>query len=579
MPLDLFNDQLDDTPASAGSDGFAGVDTEGKPNQLPPEILRGGGNIWMDANGLAQTRPGLRYNSLLNAGEIGAGSIRVQGLAYYDTPVVERLLAVRNGKLYEIDSADFDSLAIHLPGPAPSATATVKFAQLIDRMFYSDGVLRWSLYTSAWSHGGVTAFSNTAPMPVWATLISHNFRLLAVESKGHKLYASAIGQAHAAADWAQTDNIRVGTGEGDPIKALVSGQGGNLIVLNLGSAWLVDTTEPLLANWTVRKLTDVAGCVEGKTAVAIGQDVFFLSRYGVVSLGALSNTDSINPATTLSAPMQGYIDRINWLEIGSAFATVWQDLYLLALPLDGDSQPGVILAFNVRTRRWMSPWSPGVQGVLVGEIGGAAVLIDEADCFLVDEAGAVLLDSGEATPDLTALEFDGLCAAAVSRFDGRQETHLADSIGRIYRIDPTYEKDDTNPTSSQDIASWALLKAYDFGLPQHYKQPFLLELLFERSTASAVQVNFLRDGRLGFPDVPLAECEVVAAALTTGNLTSFPIVFPVVFTPNAVYQAMFHLRALPRFREAGFLIHATRGRLRLRSARFAAFIDTPDLIR
>lgn len=578
--MQLFNDALDDTPADAGSSGFSGMDASTKPNQLPPDMLRDGRNLWMDGNGLAQTRPGLRLNAFLDPGTaLVAGDTRVQGAGYYDTPTTEALLAVRNGKLFAVDSSDASAAFTHLAGPTPSATAAVKFAQLIDRMFYSDGTLRWALYNAGWTFGTVATFSTAAAMPTWATIIAHNFRLLAVEAKGYKLYASAVASAHNPADWVPTENIRVGTGEGDPIKALISSQGGNLIVLNLGSVWLVDTTEAALANWTVRKITDVAGCVEGKTAVAIGQDVFFLSRYGVVSLGALSDNISLNPATTLSAPVQPYIDRINWLAVSTAFATVWQELYLLALPLDDDTLPTIILPFNVRTRRWMTPWTVGSQGVLTGTTSGAAVLIDEADFFLVDETGAVLLDSGVATPSLTALEFAGLSGAALTRFDGKQETVIGDAVGRVLRIDPTTERDDTNPTSSQPIESWATLKALDFELPQNLKQPFTLDVQFERSTATGCQLNLVRDGQLTYPNITLAASEVIASGLATGNLTALPLVFPLVFKPNTTYRRAFHLRDKPRFIECGLQVYSPRGRLRLRSAKFSAFVDSVELTR
>lgn len=578
MPV-LFNDALDDQPADAGSDGFTGVDVAAKPNQLTPDLVRDGLNLHMDATGIAQTRPGMRLVDFIDDGSaLSPGDIRIQGGGYYDTPTTEALLVVRNGKLYSVDSAQ-PGAAFNLHAtPTPSATAAVKFAQLVDRMFYSDGALRWALDAGGWTYGNVAAFSTGAAMPAWATLCAHNFRLLAVEQKGHKLYASAVASAHNAADWVPTENIRVGSGEGDPIKALISGQGGNLIVLNLGSAWMVDTTAPALADWIVRKITDVAGCVAGNTAQAVGQDVFFLSRYGVVSLGALADNISISPATTLSAPMQSYIDRINWSVIDTAYATLWQELYLLALPLDDDTQPSVILPFNVRTRRWMTPWVTASRGILTGATGGAAVAVDEDDFCLIDETGAVILDSGTSTPTLEGLEFAGISAGMLTRFSGKQETLIGDSVGRLLRFDADYERDDSNPTSSRPIESWATLKAFDFDTPQNYKQPFSLDVQFERSTARDVQLNLVRDGQLIYPDAALADCEIIARGLTTGNLDSFPIVFPLVFKANKTYRKGFHLRNLPRFKECSLQVHAASGRLRLRSARFSAFIDTPDIV-
>jgi hypothetical protein len=581
MTLSLFNDSLDDVPVSAGCDGFSGVDIASKANLLSPDIVRDGRNVWMDSNQLLQTRPGLRFNVLLNTGTAGLASPRIQGLGYYDTPLIERTLAVRAGKLYEINGADVSAPFNELTGPTPDPTANVRFMQLVDRMFYVDTVLRWAHYDSGpgWTHGTVTAFDTAAPMPDWLTICAHGFRMLAVESKGYKIYASAIGQAKDAADWVQTENIRVGTGEGDPITALISGQAGNLIVLNLGSAWVVDTTDPQLANWIVRKITDVAGCVEGKTAVSFGQDVIFLSRHGVVTLGALANIDSISSAQTLSAPVQPIIDRINWAAIGNAFATLWQDLYLLAVPLDNETHPSLILPFNMRTRRWMTPWAATLGGVILGDLGGASLFTDETGLFLEDEDGNLILDSGGSPADpLEAVPFEGFSAALVTRFAGRQETLIGDTTGRLLKIDPSYEKDDNGPADSQDVPSWVTLKAHDFDFPQHDKQPFWLEVEFRKSTANGVQLNLVRDGLLTYPEQSLDDCEIIARPLTTGTLGVFPIVFPLEFKPNANYRRTFHIRNQPRFRECGLQVHCPRGRLSLRSARFSVFLDTPNLI-
>lgn len=604
--MQLFNDALDDTPVDAGTEGFLGMDSTTKADQLTPEMLRDGLNLWMDGSGIAQTRPGLRLNGFLGDGEVEDSSI--QGAGYYDTPSTEELLVVCNGQVFAVHSSDYLAAYNVIPGPTATVGASVKFAQLVDRMFYNDGTLHWLMDSSGWTHGTVTQFANTTAMPTWAQICAHNFRLLAVEAKGHRIYASAVATAHNAADWVQTENIRVGTGEGDPISAMLSGQGANLVVLNLGSVWLVDTTGPSLANWVVRKITDVTGCVEGKTAMAIGQDVLFLSRYGVVSLGALADNISLNPASTLSAPIQPYIDRINWLAIKSAFATVWQELYLLAVPLDEDDRPSVILPYNVRTRRWMCPWEIGSQGLLTGDLEGASAITDEADAFLVDELGAILIDGdgtlvtpiyvvdednnalvdedgaglvdvGAVSPELESLEYGGISGAVLTRFSGKQETILGDNVGRLLRLDPSIERDDTNPTSNQPIETWGLLKSFTFDYPQHYKQPFSLRVQFEGSTSASCQINLVRSGMRAYPQITLDESEAVVTGLLTGNLTTFPLIFPLVFKPNKTYRRAFHIRDKPRFTEASIQVHSSTGRLRLRSLGISAFIDSPDITR
>jgi hypothetical protein len=540
----LFNDQVDEVPEKADAKLFVGMDAATPASELAPGMIRKGENMWVDVDRLLQTRPAFKFNTLLNTSPGAGPSYRVQGAAYYDIPGFERILAVREGKLYEVVSADDNATNAHVTGPTPSASADISFAQLVATMLWTDGTLRFSFYSAGWTHGTVTTFSDASAMPTWSKLVAHGFRALALDPLTDKIYASAVGQASAAADWVKTENIRVGDGTGDPTLEMISGQNGLLIIVKEKSAWWVNTSAASVANWTSGRITGLTGCVEGKTAVQMGQDIYFLSREGVVSLGQLPNTDSISPADTLSAPMQPYIDRINWAAIGTAWGAPWRSLYVLALPVDSDTYPSLFLCYNTRLKAWATPWK----------------------CTLPNQS----LGAGTAT-------FAGWSAGVVTRFGKKQETLIGDTCGRLVRLDSTATKDESAAAASQEIVSWGTLRAFDFAHPDHLKQPFWLALEFFMSTANNVQINLVRDGLKAYPDKSLVDCEIIATGLRTNNLTSFPIIFPLIFQPNEAYLKNFHIREFDRFREAGIQFVSQAGRLRLRSLRMQAFIDTPLL--
>jgi hypothetical protein len=584
MPLDLYNDVLDDTPAMAESAGFIAADFATKGDGVPPDTIIAGENVYADESGHLATRPGLRWVTACDNGAITT-SAAVQGMAYYDTPEVESLVVARDGVLYDVRSDAPGATFNVLTGVTPtlSTSARVTFAQLVDRIFYVDGAaaLRWSRHASGtWTHGSVANFSNVdgttaGAMPAWGGVVAHQLRLFAWPADGSRLYASAIGTAHNVVDWRTVDNLRFGIGEGDPIVAAKSAQAGSLIVLTRSAVYAVDTRDAALANWTIVKITDLTGCAAARSAVTVGQDVLFLARYGVVNLGALADNISINPAATISAPMQPIIDRINWNAKDAIHATVWRDFYLLALPLDDDTMATIWLPFNLRTRRWAAPWRSALGGLVLGTYAGS-LFRDEAGSLLVSEAPEILGDAG-ASPSVTIVDDAGWSAAAVTLFDGRQETILADKAGRLLRIDPPTEKDDTSGDFSQDVSSWATLKAHDFGLPQHPKQPFSLEVVFFQSTAAGVQILYVPDNDLTFPRVELAEAQRIETNATTGTFGVFPILFPLRFRPNLQTRKTYHLRRFRRFRSASLQIYAARGRLRLRSMRMSAFVDSPQL--
>ncbi|WP_043586969.1 hypothetical protein [Geminisphaera colitermitum] len=592
MSLQLFSDTLDDDPATAACDGFVGADFATKPNLLAEGIVRAGENVWMDADRMVNTRPGLRMVSLLleNNEPLPADDeeMRIQGMGYYDTPDIERLIVARGGKLYAIHSDDAAALWTLLEGAPEIAPGPVRFCQMVDRLYYLDGagVLRWcALIVNTWEHGTITKFSNGTDMPAWQFLCAHQFRLCLVQRGGHRMYVSAVGQASAEADWIVTDNVRVGTGEGDPIRSLVSAMGGGLGVFCAGSVWSIDSSDPVVGNWSIMKVTDIAGCAEGNTVVAVGQDIYFLSQWGVCSLGALQTTDSISPASTISAPIQPFLDRINWSQIRNAWATVWGDLYLLALPLDEDTLPIKIFPFHLRTKTWMCPWTAKLAPLLLREEPtGPLALETEAGEFLIDEAGPapvgnVLADETTGTQGAVDLiPFRGFSCGIISRFGGLSETIIGDSNGRVFLLDPSWEKDDSLPNRSQEIPSWVTTKSLDFEFPSHLKQPFWMQVLFFKSTARGVQLNLVRDGLLSWPDTALEECEKIERFETMGGAAFFPITFPIHFQRTSSFEVKRHIRDMPRFLECGLQIHCARGRLRLRSVRFATFLDTPELL-
>lgn len=544
MILPITQDATDDAPDKAGAEAFTGCDVLTDPTKLGPETIRTGENIWFDADLLAQTRPGLRFNTALTRATVGAQPVKVRGLGYYDTPEREAVLVSGDGKLYEITGAGNAATSNELAN-SPSATAPMHFAQLVDKMYWSDGTLRWSLYTGGvWSHSSVLAFSNAAAMPAWGLICAHALRLLAYDPATDKIYASALGQASAPGDWVQTENIRVGTGEGDPVMALISGQNGYLIVIKERSAWYVDTSDASVANWTSQRITNLAGAVAGRTAVQIGQDVFFLSSFGVVALGALATTNAISEAVNLSRPLQPFIDRINPAALGTAWATLWRDHYLLAVPLDSATQPSHFLPFNTTTRRWGTPWTCTMPANSVG----------------------------------SGVAFTGWSGGVAANFGGTQETLIADNTGRVFRLDRTYEKDESAPDITQEIVSWLTIRACDHELPEHWKQPLLAIVEFFNSTGADVQVNLVRDGRRAYPAIALNACEVIASALATNALMTFPIKFPWQFQANAGYTRQFPLRGRGRYKHASLQIVSRKNRLKLRAARLASFVDAPDLM-
>jgi len=540
----MFNDAIDDQPHSQQALGFEGVDMVTPPAQLPPGLLSDAINIICDGDGLAKSRPALKLNAFLSGTTVGGsygynGYTIVRGLCYYDLPDYEGTICHQDGKILAIPSAANVATPTGVFAPLSFNATPVDTVQMIDTLYYLlDGFLCWTKYTGGvWTNGLVTTFSSGAAMPAWSRIVSQGFRLLLMEANGYKLYASAIGAAALPANWVSTDNIRVGTGTGDPARGLVASQGGFVTMLNAQSVYQIDVSNPTVANWSGLRVTSAVGCVEGRTAVAFGQDVYFLARPGVVSLGSLTDTLSLAPSATLSAPLQPIIDRINWTYISTAFATSWRELYLLAVPLDSDTRPKHLLAFHTRLKRWMGIW---------------------------DFTTAVAATQ----PNADNVSFAGFTCGTVCNFGDKAETLLADNTGRVLRIDATAVADAWYNGGATAFYSIIVTRAFAHDAVDCLKQPMLLEFEQVDALSTAVFSFYLPD------DAPT---QTIA---TYANWPTYRIANGAAYDPAAgVDRKRYSLRNYARNRDARAELYSVNasGGLRLRAVKSTAYIDPPQL--
>ena len=533
----MFNDAIDDQPHHQLCAGFEGVDMTTPPALLPPGLLSDGRNIVCDGDGLAKNRPGLRFNTFLS-NTVYSDSDPVRGLVYYDLPGYEFLVGFYGSLIWSVPSANNNATATsHLAVPSPYTTP-IESVQMIDTLYtLHSGVLRWIKYNSAssWTTGTISSFSNGSPMPLWSRISSQGFRILLLETDGYQLYTSAVGDATLSAHWVKTENIKVGTGTGDPGRGLVASQGGYVTMLNSQSVYQINMQAAAVADWTSLRVTAATGCVEGRTAVAFGQDIYFLARQGVVSLGTLSDTISISPSSTLSAPIQPIIDRINWTSITNAFGTSWREYYLLALPLDSDTRPKYIVAYHTRLKRWMPLWdfTHGTDGV--GSSGSVPYL--------------------------------GLCTATVVNFGDKAETVLADNCGRILRLDATTVMDEFTVAAPTYPFAWLATRAMEHDATDTLKQPLLIEVEQVNSLSNSVAVGFLADGTS-----PMLNMYPTgwSADILCGNL---------YIPEGAVSRKRLAMRNRQRFRQAVVQVCSknSAGGLRVRAVKNSAFLDVPQL--
>lgn len=153
----------------------------------------------------------------------------------------------------------------------------------------------------------------------------------------------------------------------DSIVGAIPYQNFEIIVFKNNATYLLDcnpanfvvSPSPSIANFPITIVTSVIGCCEHRTACQAGNDVIFLSESGrgVFTVGQLLANEQQAIKNPVSLPVKAYINRINWSAIHRAHAVVWDDLYILSVPLDGSTVPNFLLIFNIALQTWQGLWT------------------------------------------------------------------------------------------------------------------------------------------------------------------------------------------------------------------------------
>jgi hypothetical protein len=564
----FFQDGLDDPLLAAGTVSFSGWNPTLKPSLLDDMHLVEAQNVIMDVDGLCVQRPGLDYLALVEVQ--GGNSSPVQGIIYFDTRGRERIIVARGGQFFEMEEVDEDSRANLIHGVNTQLMSQVNFAQLNETLYFADSAwgLGWMRWTGgAFTYGRVKVAKNITntgaqqTLPDFSDVIAHRFRLFAYAEKSDEIWVGAYLNGASPGDWDLLNSFRVGDGDGDFIVSLCSFQDNKLVVLKQSSIYSVDTSAEKSADFTIQKLTGLAGCSARRTVVQLGQDVLFLSRLGVMSLGALIQTNSISSSTAISGAIRSIIERINWKYAHNAWAVSWRQYYLLALPIDSEQGASKIVVYNTQTKEWVGQWDSPLPDIFK----------KETDAPIISYGTRA---SQIEFTDMSVVVFAGWTCGTVTRFDGKIETVICDNVGRIFKLDEFLEEDyySSEEFSKMDITASLKTKMWDMQLPDAQKQLFRLELEAHRQSTPKLSVSIQRDGY---------ESQHVGEYSFNENLSQFPITFPLQFSRASIQKRSLHLRSanFGRWRELSIILTTKgKGRLSMRGIRFDAFADTGRVI-
>jgi len=335
-------------------------------------------------------------------------------------------------------------------------------------------------------------------------------------------------------------SIRVGTGDGDPITALLPWYGFKLLVFKERSVWVVETN-PLqdVSDWEIKLINNRVGCVAHKTVQQVGSDVFFLALDGVRSLSTIESGAQTAVSSPVSTPMKDFTDRINGSVADTACAVFYNNRYFLGLPLDSDTHPKHTLVYNAEYKAWVGYWDGWEpREFIVTAFGG------EIRMNICDHTGSVY----------TWLDYVDDASASESFYKDQEANYKTKFRSRAYSFGDIYADklgyqcgfDVDNTFEGTQQLSFYLIKNMD--------DPGFSMITEDGDTVTMQEATTL-----------VSQHGETAYALEE-NVT--------MNAKSAHLQKDYNLLSRGKFKEVSFIVETTGGKLSLHSVRASGFADT-----
>jgi len=380
----------DDAPITAGDNGFVGVDMRQQPHMLAPGMVSEAVNARFRF-GVAEPRKGVmpltwfnRYGFTWpiewNNGDINwnrqitTALGQVYGVGVWNDPngadwiliaasldgVTMNLYRARYGNSIEPIPC---SVGLTVPSTKFTSNNTVSkywFTQAFDKVILSRGPDESQLVMSSLAEGFIEAPASdngTNPIPNSDTTLFFQNRILVPHkpSGGYKSDHVAVSDILSYTNYdAVYNNFKINQGDSDNIRRLYKWNDQTVVVFKDTSIYTVSN---LVGDWgnnaVLDQVTTEYGLVGTRSVASAGNDLWFLSQRGVVSLRLTEQNKLQGISEPASTPIQPLIDRIDFnVAKETACAAYWRNRYYLSVPIDGGQQNSAVLVYDFINGAW-----------------------------------------------------------------------------------------------------------------------------------------------------------------------------------------------------------------------------------
>ena len=284
-------------PLPVGQLGFTGTQN---PSQAQP-----GHFIFVDGaeldGGIIRKEGGA---SKLNAGALGGGATVVSGITWQPVPGTDHTVVFLDSGdvLRDTSGGTFPTtmasgLTVNRDPPPWFLAAGGEATGLLRRLFLFSAGNQVQVSANPWTTFGAIANPAadwTVAFPTFG--VHHAFRVFAGgnASDPHRLYYSTTGD-HSDFVGAGAGTISIYPGEGERLAGGISFRGALIIYKYPTGVYIVNTSDPSPANWSVQPLSRAVGTLNQHSIVQIENDTLYMDRHGNIhSLAATNEFGDVN---------------------------------------------------------------------------------------------------------------------------------------------------------------------------------------------------------------------------------------------------------------------------------------------
>lgn len=601
--MPYYIDTTDDVLSIAGSSSFEG----GQASGISPSLIGNNqaseiSNMTISPSGILQTRQGIEQVSA----NVSSGSA-IQGMHYFDTPDIERIVVACNGKLFNSTSAtSFGTTA----GTVTSGAVSVSFSQFNNKLYYADGASNLSFTdgTSYYRQGTSvlsitvtndgTGYTSTPTVTISAPSLTYGTTATAVATVvSNKVSAITVTNAGSGYTSAPTVTITGGGGSSATATASVSAlapSGLRLIRQFTNRLFAVGTG----ANRNTLYASDILDAEVWKTTNTIvvggndGEDIIAIQPFFDFELLVFKPNKiylvTVDPTATTAAGWTVRLinDKIGCQAAGSAIFTN-KDVFFLS----NDGIRSVVRSAADDFYTVGPTLTEQVKNVIArinrGYISSANAAFHNNRYYL-----ALPLDNSTTCNYVLVYNtlfgsFEGLWSIAASamtktNFSGGYSTNCVKlaigsptgQVGHLYDyLDPDLQGDGNTEFKDYgtSYSSYVVTKAYDFDDRISKKYGSHYEMEFYYSTATGCTIGMKRE-----TDSQYVTIGTSVDTSTQGGLT-LPFTLPATLSAQTYNFRADSLRSYQKWRNMKFKMEAPARKLSIKQIMLAANPDTIEV--